>query len=442
MSYSIRNLWLLSLQFKEQAARLKKSSFLKNVAILMTGTAAAQAIGFALIPIISRLFTPSDFGIYGSFDAILTVVAAGVTLDYSQAIVLPKEKKDAINVFAISCVSAGTISILCLAACLIIPDFLHDALRVPNPWVPHLLVLAVLVTGLNQSCHAWCVRAKAFQTTSASQVIRSLSTSGAQIGFGYVKGGGIALIVSSILGEIFALLNLLRVVYRNLWPSRREIAISSMKRLARDYLDFPMYSASMNVMNALSTGLPVLLLSHFYGLATAGAYAFGVRILSAPMRLVLSALRQVLFQKAAETSNVGDPLMPLYVKITGGLFALGILPALVFFLWSPLLFTWIFGSQWQTAGEFASYLTLWLFFAFCNLPAVLFARVIRIQRKIFFYELLLLATRTLALALGGMYLPSFQTVMLFSAVGAFLNLSLIVVVGYTLSINERRHLIL
>ena len=47
----------------------------------MSGTAAAQAIGFALTPVISRLYSPSDFGIFGSFDAVLTVVAAGVTLD-------------------------------------------------------------------------------------------------------------------------------------------------------------------------------------------------------------------------------------------------------------------------------------------------------------------------------------------------------------------------
>ena len=404
----------LTLQLKNITARLRKSSFVKNVFIVMTGTAAAQAIGFALTPIISRLFTPSDFGVFGSFEAVLTVIAAGVTLDYSQAIMLPKEKKDAINLFILSCVSVAVISILCLALCLLFPVYLQDIIKAPNTWVLALLVVAILVTGLNQACQAWCVRVKAFKDTSASQVIRSLSSSGSQIGFGYFRGGSIGLIFSSILADIFASLNLVRVVFRDLWPSRREIQWARMKHLAKEYRDFPMYSASMNVINSLSMGLPVLLLTHFYGIAVAGAYAFGVRILSTPMGFVLRALRQVLFQKAAETHNLGGRLMPLYVKITAGLFAMAILPALVLFIWSPQLFTWIFGSQWHEAGEFARYLILWLLFMFCNLPSVLFARVIRIQRELFIFNLVLLIARALVLVVGGMYLSALQTIMLFS----------------------------
>jgi len=402
----------------------------------MTGTAVAQAIGFALTPIISRLFTPSDFGVFGSYDAVLTVIAAGVTLDYSQAIMLPKEKKDAINLFILSCVSVAVISISCLALCLLFPFYLQDIIKAPNTWVLALLVVAILVTGLNQSCQAWCVRVKAFKDTSASQVVRSLSSCGSQIGFGYFKGGSIGLIFSSILADLFASLNLLRVVFRDLWPSRREIQWVRMKQLAKEYRDFPVYSASMNVINSLSIGLPVLLLSHFYGIAVAGAYAFGMRIISAPMGFVLRALRQVLFQKAAETQSMGGRLMPLYVKITAGLFALAFFPTLVLFIWSPTLFIWIFGSQWHTAGDFARYLTLWMMFAFCNLPSVLFARVIRMQRDLFIFNLILLIARALVLILGGVYLSALQTIMLFSVLSAFMNIIFIVIVGFILMRKE------
>lgn len=418
-------------------AQLRKSAFVKNVFIVMSGMATAQAIGFALTPIISRLFTPSDFGIYGSFDAVLTVIAAGVTLDYSQAIMLPKEKNNAINLFAISCVTTVVISLLCLISCLLFHDYLKDFIKAPNIFLPLLLVVAVLATGLNQSCQAWCIRVKAFKNTSASQVIRSLSSSGLQLGFGYLKAGSIGLIFSSILAEILASINLFRIVFRDLCQSHSDIKWTQMKHLAKDYKDFPMYSASMNVINSLSTGLPVLLLSHFYGIAVAGSYAFGMRILSAPMGLVQRSLRQVLFQKAAETKNLGGLLMPLYVKITAGLFALALFPAVLLFIWSPLLFSFIFGARWQTAGEFASYLSLWLLFAFCNLPSVLFARVIRIQRKMFFYELVLLTIRALVLILGGMYLSSLQTIMLFSLFGAIMNTIFIAIVGFLLMRKER-----
>jgi O-antigen/teichoic acid export membrane protein len=56
---------------------LRKSTFIKSVTIVMSGTAIAQGISFVLIPIISRFFSPSDFGIFGSFNSVLGVVAAG-----------------------------------------------------------------------------------------------------------------------------------------------------------------------------------------------------------------------------------------------------------------------------------------------------------------------------------------------------------------------------
>ena len=199
---------------------------------------------------------------------------------------------------------------------------------------------------------------------------------------------------------MLASLNLVRVLLPDLLAFRRSIRWDRMKQLAKDYRDFPMYSASQNVINALSSGLPVLLLTHFYGIAVAGAYAFGVRILQVPMGFVLRALRQVLFQKAGETQHQGGSLAPLYVKITAGLFALAFFPSLVLFIWAPQIFTWIFGSQWHTAGEFARSLMLWLMFDFCNLPAVLFARLIRIQRTVFLYDLVLLAAKSVGVGAG------------------------------------------
>jgi len=172
-----------------------------------------------------------------------------------------------------------------------------------------------------------------------------------------------------------------------------------------------------------------LLLAHFYGILVAGAYAFGVRMLQVPMSFVLGALRQVLFQKAAETQHQGGSLTPLYLKTTVGLFAMALLPSSILFIWAPQLFSWIFGSQWHVAGEYAQSLVLWLLFAFCNLPAVLFARLIRIQRTVFFYDTVLMIFRALLLVLGGLYLSAPQTIALFSMVGAGMNAVLILLVG-------------
>ena len=432
----MRDMRALNLQLKNVLAWLRKSAFVRNILVVMSGTAAAQVIGFALTPIISRLFSPSDFGVFGSFNSVAGIIAAGATLQYTQAIMLPKDKEDAIHLFVVSCLCTSIVALLCLLCCIIIPTTMNGLMKTNGIWTLALLVAAIIISGLNESCQAWCVRVKAFKHTSASQVVRSLSSSGTQIGCGYLKAGAAGLIVSSILADILASLNLALVVFRDLGALRRNIRWERMKQLAKEYRDFPMYSASMNVINSLSLGLPVLLLTHFYGIAVAGAYAFGMRILSVPMGFVLNALRQVLFQKAAEVHNDGDRLMPLYVKITSGLFALTLLPSLVIFIWAPQLFVWVFGSQWHMAGEFARSLVLWLMFMFCNLPAVLFSRIIRIQRKMFVFDLVVLSARAIVLFAGGMYLSAVDTILLISIVGAVLNIVFIFIVGFILMRKE------
>lgn len=423
-------------QFWVLLGKLRQSAFIRNIAIVMTGSAIAQAVGFALSPIISRLFSPADFGIFGSFDAVASIIATVATLQYSQAIILPKENADAINLLAVSCLCTFILSILCLAGCLIAPGALNSLMKTSGVWALMLLVFATIVSGVNQSFQSWCVRARAFKHTSASQVVRSISSSSAQLGCGYFGVGAVGLVCSSILADILATANLGRVVLRDWRVLRHTACWQSMRRLAVEYRDFPMYSAATNLINAISMGLPMILLTHFYGLAVAGAYAFALRVLSAPMGFVLTALRQVLLQKATEAHNEGRRLMSLYKKITIGLFAMALLPSLILYACAPRFFAWIFGPQWLQAGEFASSLVLWLLFMFSNVPATLFGRIIRIQRQMFIFDVILMSVRIMSLYLGGMYFSPSKTILLFSVVGGVMNIVFIGIVGYKLWKSE------
>ena len=418
------------------AMRFGRSAFVRNVMVVMTGTAAAQAIGFALSPVISRLYTPADFGVFGAFGAVAGVIAAGATLEYTQAVMLPKSREDAANVFLLACLCALAAGALCLLWSVAAPGAVAGLLNTSSVWVFPLLAVATVVSGLNQALQAWCVRAKAFKHTSASQVVRSLSSNGTQVGVGFLGAGAPGLIGANVLGDGLASVNLLRVVLPDIEALRQSASWARMKQLAWEYRDFPQFLATTNVLGALSMGLPVLLLTKYYGIAVGGAYAFGERIISAPMGFVTRALRQVLFQRACEIHNEGGRLMPLFVKITAGMFAVAVVPALVFVIWAPGLFAWVFGPQWRTAGELARGLVVWLVFMFCNLPSVLFARIIRIQNRTFVFDLATLSGRSAALVLGGMYFTATQTVLAFALVGAVLNVAFIVVVGLALKARE------
>jgi O-antigen/teichoic acid export membrane protein len=417
----------------------KAGSFLRNLSIVMSGTALAQIFSFAMMPVISRLFTAEDFGVFGTFQSILGVVSAGITLQYIQAIVLPKEKKDAINVFFASVIAVVLIAVILFVASVLFQDHVLGVINLPAIWYVYLAILASLIAGMNQAFQAWCIRVKAFKHTSLSQVIRSIISSGIFLVAGSMHIGALGLILGTIIANTAASLNLARVFVADLVNFRKDVSRKKIVEVANEYRDFPLYAAPQNLMNALSQGLPVLLLGHFYGIEVAGFYAFGVKMLQAPMGLVLNPLRQVLFQKATETYNQGGDLFRLYIKTTAGLVAVAFVPSLVLFIWAPQIFLFVFGEAWFEAGVYARWLVLWLFIGFSNVPSVLFARILRQQRNLFIYECVILGTRIAILVLGGIYFSQLSTIIFFSVLGFVLNLFLIFFVGVLIYRSWRKN---
>lgn len=409
------------------------------MSIVMTGTAAAQLIVFSFTPVLSRLFTPDDFGVYGSFQSVLGIISASVTLQYSQAILLPKVTEDAKRLFFVSCLSVVFVSTLSLLISLLFPAQTMALLHASNIWVPALLSISVLINGLNQSLQAWCIRRKEFTRTSTSQVIRSLSASGIWAAGGLANAGSIAFILGAIFGDLAASLTLLRGVLCDIIQTLPMITWKILRDISHEYRAFPLYSAPQSLMNALSQGLPVLLLGHYYGIGIAGAYAFGIRVLQAPTVLVLTALRQVLFQKASETHNDGAQLFPLFIRATCGLAAIAVIPSIILFLWAPDIFTLAFGREWHEAGVYARWLVLWLFFLFCNVPADLCARILRQQRNMLVLECVILSSRVFTLVYGGIFLSGLQTIVLFSFAGAVLNAAFILWVALLLLKDRKMH---
>jgi O-antigen/teichoic acid export membrane protein len=297
-----------------------------------------------------------------------------------------------------------------------------------------LFPLAVAASGAAQVVQSWCIRNKRFRLTSAGQMVRSASIAVGQVALGCAGATHDGLVSGTVLGESLAAAVMSKSLRRSGRPgsawwhtSRRRLAV-----VARRYKDFPLYATPQNVLNAISQGVPVLMLAQSFGSAPAGFYALAIRLMQAPMNLVLDPLRQVLFQKATEIHHTGGDLRKLHFRATMLLFAVGLIPAAILFLLCPTLFGWFLGEQWRPAGLYGRWLTVWLFITFCNPPSGLIARILRQQRNLLFFDTFTLAIRVGILWLGARWLSAPATVAAFSVAGAALNLGLIVWVAVLL----------
>ena len=408
--------------------RLKGRGFFRNIMVVMSGTALAQLIGFAFSPVLSRLYGPMEFGIFGSYLSVVGVLSAAATLNYTDALMLPRSDDEAAPLFLVACLSTVALAFGTGLFCLLAPGAWLQACGMGNLgrclW---FLPFSVLVLGLGQSLTSWCVRMQAFKKTSQSQIMRSLTACASQAvgGLGGPSGTGL------IAGVVLADTTLAAFLGRTALAQHRPLFLASarwpiLRRMAKEYRQFPIYGCPQAVMNSVSQGIPVLVLAHYYGMVTAGAYAFGIRLLQVPMNFVLTSLRQVLFQKLAHIHSTGGDLFSPFLRSTGALIAISIVPSCVGFLVAPSLFVFVFGEQWRQAGEFSRWLIFWLSPMFCNVPSSLTARILRLQRTLLLLDIALLSSRAAILVVGGIWLRSIQTVIAFSLVGAAFNIAFVI----------------
>jgi len=238
--------------------------------------------------------------------------------------------------------------------------------------------------------------------------------------------GAIGLIGGSLSGSACASFTLAVQILKDDWLLvRRSLAFGDIRALAKEYSDFPRFSAPVGLLFALSQHMPLLILAHFFGASAAGFYALGVRILQLPMTLVLNSFRKVFYQRISAVHNSGGNTYALFRQSTLGLLAIAVLPALSVVLFAPAIFSFVFGAHWQTAGEYARWLALWMTVLFAELPAVLLSRVHRKQGPLLVCRLVSFVFQCVSLVLGGLYLTILQTILLHSVVAAACHASVI-----------------
>ncbi|MDD3506007.1 MAG: oligosaccharide flippase family protein, partial [Sulfurimonas sp.] len=182
--------------------RLKpKSEFSKNVLTLMTGTTIAQAIPIAISPILTRIYTPEDFGVFALYVAIASILSVIATGRYEMAIMLPKKDEDAVNIVALSIIISFFVSFISLVIVFIFNAKITNILGNPeiSNWL-YFIPITVLLTGVYQSFNYWSNRKKQYKRLAISRVVQSGSTATTNLGMGFGQMGSSGLILGQVLG--------------------------------------------------------------------------------------------------------------------------------------------------------------------------------------------------------------------------------------------------
>ena len=334
----------------------------------MTGTAVAQAIPVAISPILTRIYTPEDFGVFALFLAISSILATIVNGRYELAIMLPKKDEDAINIFALGFIITCFITILLFFVVFVFNDYLTKLIgnKEISFWL-YFIPLAVFFSGLYNVLNYFNNRKKRYKDLRNSTILKSIVLAIVQLGVGFLKAGASGLISGSLLSNMFANMKLARNILKD------KILISKIQKvkivaLAKKYKDFPKFSMLAGLLNSSSTNLNNIMIPTFYGLTTLGFYSLVERVLGMPSSLISSSIGQVFFQQASDEKKKTGSAYKIFKQTTLRLIFLGIpIFGILYFIVEDI-FVVVFGEEWRIAGSYANILIPLFFVKFVVSP--------------------------------------------------------------------------
>ena len=412
--------------------RTYKSKFVRNVAIVASGTAGAQLIAVAFAPIITRLYGPEAFGLLGTFMAIVGVFTPIAALSYPIAIILPKDDSDAKGLARLSVfIGVGMAAIFALVL-LVIGKPIVDILHIHEIRSFILLIPVVMIfSAWLQVNEQWLIRKKMFKIAARVAVLQAFITNGANVGIGIIKPLGEVLICVYTFGSAlhsFMLAWGAKSSGRD-QQKQKSASKSSTWELALRHYDFPLYRAPQMFLNGISLSLPVFMLAAFFGTASAGYFVLCRKLLGMPAQLIAKSVGDVFYPRITEAAHMGEDISLLILKATLALAAVGFVPFGLIILFGPWLFGCVFGAEWVVSGEYARWLGLWMFFMFINNPSIKALPILSAQGFYLWFNFVTIIIRFAVLAAGYyIYNNDLIAVGLFGTSGALINIFLIAII--------------
>ncbi|WDZ51162.1 oligosaccharide flippase family protein [Acinetobacter vivianii] len=362
-----------------------QGGFLKAVSVLVGGTAGAQLLLIAATPFLTRLYSPSDFGVLAAFIALIaffTVVANG---RYELAIHLPEKIED--------CVAVTVLSFICLLFTTIFSIVFTFFLSVPiakllqTPQLASylwLLPFSIFFIGLYQICNAWSVRHKQYKVIASTRIIQSVVTLFIQLSF--FKLTALGLLLGQAFGQGAGSLKLSLQALKNT-KEFGSVKYSQIKAVAKRYKKFPVYSTWTGLFNTASLQLAPLVFLGLFGSTVAGLYALTLKLVSLPVSLVGQAIGSIFLSEAPKAKREGC-LNVLILQFNKKLVQMGCLPTAILIVFGPELFAFVLGEQWYKAGVYAQWLAPWIFLQFQWSPLSNLTVVLELQKEALISQLL------------------------------------------------------
>lgn len=338
------------------ANMLGQQPFWRNVGILASGTVAAQLVMVLALPLLTRLYSPSDFNLLAVFASTLGLLTVASCLRFNIAIPIAEDDESGINLLILALLAGVFVAALVAIPVLMAPEWAAGLLRQPGI-APYLWLLPVglLFAAAYDALQYWATRKQRFVVVSQTRLTRAIGGVGTQLGTGVAGVGPFGLITGHVMLSGFGSVGLFRSVLKHDGDLLGTTSIQKLKATAAKYRNFPFYSVPESLFNTAGLEISIIVIAAYSSGPEAGFLMLAMRVIGIPMSFVGTSVAQVWLTDAPLKLRQGE-LASFTKKTMAALVKAGAPVMLVAGVSAPLLFPFVFGAEWGQAGVILTWL--------------------------------------------------------------------------------------
>jgi len=379
-----------------------QGSLVRSVLVLLSGTALGHAITVLALPILTRLYTPTEFGALAVFSSVLSVISVAACLRFDIAIPIPKQDGQAFRILLLAIGSLLAIAVVLIVAIAVVPAGFWEIIGMKAiesyRW---LIPVGLLSMGVYSILQNWFIRQKQFGFIAKSRVNQSLAATIAQISL--FSFGALGLLIGYILNSLTACIVLGHRLLRGkrIFVNRKRLGVTFYVNR-----NFPKYSTWEALANSAAIQVPIIMIAALALEAEAGYLLLAMSVIQAPMSLFGNAIAQVFLSHAPDKYRERK-LGEFSTEILAGLLKTGVGPLLALAILAPLLFGVIFGREWERSGWLVVWMMPWFILQFIASPLSMGIHIVGKQKIAFFLQISGLLLRVAFVWGASSYYPTY-----------------------------------
>lgn len=343
-----------------------QSDFFKSLTVLLSGTLIAQAIGYAIAPILTRLYDTAEMGELALYMRITGFVAALATLRYELAVPLPKNEGHSYLLYRLSLLIGVMVLLICGT---ILTLFVLSGVAPKFEWwyIVMIVIGSACLILINVGTN-WSIRTGTFSLISKQKIYNSFISNGLKWFFAVFSWSYFGLILATVLGYVISSFSFLKNFTKIRGKYKGYVSKRKTYALMKEHKEFPLLNLPHVIVDNGRDMLVATLIFAYFSDSIFGSFSHSYNMLRIPIMLVGVSLSQVFYNQAVAKYNNKEVLKPLFQKTTLILTAISLIPFTVLYLYGEPIFSLIFGSNWGDAGRYSETMSFWLMVNFVISP--------------------------------------------------------------------------